>query len=96
MIWDYLNRDGLVYLCGSVLPLPAFIRSPRRLVQVLSILRAHSCVLTIYSSSTNMPKAVKKALLAIFASEGGLDPEAAEKHWESLEKAGRIVEETWG
>jgi sulfite reductase alpha subunit-like flavoprotein len=43
-----------------------------------------------------MPKAVKKALLAIFESEGGLDAEAAEKHWESLEKAGRIVEETWG
>lgn len=43
-----------------------------------------------------MPKAVKKALLAVFASEGGLDSAAAEQYWDELEKAGRIVEETWG
>lgn len=43
-----------------------------------------------------MPKAVKKALLAVFASEGGLGPDEAEQYWELLEKEGRIVEETWG
>lgn len=44
-----------------------------------------------------MPKAVKKALLAVFRSEGSmtLDSEV-EALWDQLEKEGRIVEETWG
>ena len=48
-------------------------------------------------SSTLMPKAVKKALLAVFQAEGKLDDDAAaEMLWEQLEKEGRIIEETWG
>jgi sulfite reductase alpha subunit-like flavoprotein len=44
-----------------------------------------------------MPKAVKKALLAVFQAEGKLDDDAAaEMLWEQLEKEGRIIEETWG
>lgn len=44
-----------------------------------------------------MPKAVKKALLAVFQAEGKLDDDAAaETLWEQLEKEGRIIEETWG
>ncbi|KAI5477463.1 NADPH-dependent diflavin oxidoreductase 1 [Pseudohyphozyma bogoriensis] len=51
----------------------------------------------VCGSSTQMPKAVKKAFLAIFSTEGGLSGEGeAEKKWEALEKEGRIVEETWG
>jgi sulfite reductase alpha subunit-like flavoprotein len=42
-----------------------------------------------------MPKAVKKAFLKVFATEGGLEGEAGEKYWDRLEKMGRIVEETW-
>lgn len=49
------------------------------------------------SSSTQMPKAVKKALLAVFRSEGSMaDEAAAEAFWEQLDRQGRIVEETWG
>ncbi|GAA5905511.1 hypothetical protein JCM6882_004772 [Rhodosporidiobolus microsporus] len=68
-IWDYFQRGGYLYVCGS---------------------------------STNMPKAVKKAILRVFASEGGLwvnadgTGGAAERHWDTLERQGRIVEETWG
>lgn len=44
-----------------------------------------------------MPKAVKKSFLAVFATEGGMvAPEAGELYWDTLEKEGRIVEETWG
>jgi sulfite reductase alpha subunit-like flavoprotein len=44
-----------------------------------------------------MPKAVKKAFLSIFVSEGKLSsPEEQERYWEVLEKDGRVVEETWG
>ncbi|KWU44309.1 riboflavin synthase domain-like protein [Rhodotorula sp. JG-1b] len=51
----------------------------------------------VCGSSTLMPKAVKKALLAVFKSEGKLaDDAAAETLWEQLEKEGRITEETWG
>ncbi|GAA5961572.1 hypothetical protein JCM8115_006723 [Rhodotorula mucilaginosa] len=51
----------------------------------------------VCGSSTLMPKAVKKALLAVFQAEGKLDDDAAaEMLWEQLEKEGRIIEETWG
>jgi hypothetical protein len=49
-----------------------------------------------------MPKAVKKAILRVFADKGGLwvnadgTGGAAERRWEDLEREGRIVEETWG
>lgn len=43
-----------------------------------------------------MPKAVKKAVLAVMTSEGTLDEKAAETLWDKLEREGRIVEETWG
>lgn len=50
-----------------------------------------------HSSSTQMPKAVKKALLKVFVSQGAMsDEDEAERFWDSLEKQGRIVEETWG
>ncbi|GAA5973540.1 hypothetical protein JCM11641_007108 [Rhodosporidiobolus odoratus] len=58
--------------------------------------------LYLCGSSTNMPKAVKKAILRVFASEGGMWVNAdgtggeAERYWERLEREGRIVEETWG
>ncbi|GAA5862718.1 hypothetical protein JCM3774_001895 [Rhodotorula dairenensis] len=51
----------------------------------------------VCGSSTLMPKAVKKALLGVFRSQGALSDEAtAEALWERLEKEGRIIEETWG
>ncbi|BGP19975.1 hypothetical protein JCM10213_006752 [Rhodosporidiobolus nylandii] len=68
-IWEYLQRGGYLYVCGS---------------------------------STQMPKAVKKAMLRVFASEGGLwvnedgTGGEAERYWERLEREGRVVEETWG
>ncbi|GAA5858680.1 hypothetical protein JCM8547_001418 [Rhodosporidiobolus lusitaniae] len=68
-IWDYFQRGGFLYVCGS---------------------------------SINMPKAVKKAILQIFADHGGLwvnsdgTGGAAERKWDELERQGRIVEETWG
>lgn len=43
-----------------------------------------------------MPKSVKKAILVIFEKEGGLIGLDGEKKWESMEKEGRILEETWG
>lgn len=43
-----------------------------------------------------MPKSVKKALLAVFRSQGVLDEPKAEDVWDSLDREGRIVEETWG
>ncbi|GAA6005265.1 NAPDH-dependent diflavin reductase [Rhodotorula paludigena] len=62
-IWDYLQRDGYLYVCGS---------------------------------STQMPKAVKKAMLAVVRDKGGMSEEEAEKYWDALERCGRLVEETWG
>ncbi|KDE06917.1 hypothetical protein MVLG_02805 [Microbotryum lychnidis-dioicae p1A1 Lamole] len=72
----------------------------------------HRGSIYICGSSTNMPKSVKKAFLQVFIqnqSEGegeGSDKEneeekrrvdqKAEAWWETLEKEGRIVEETWG
>ncbi|GAA5989837.1 hypothetical protein JCM10908_002340 [Rhodotorula pacifica] len=51
----------------------------------------------VCGSSTLMPKAVKKALLAVFKSQGHFaDDAAAENKWEQLEREGRIIEETWG
>jgi len=43
-----------------------------------------------------MPKAVKKAVLAVFRDRGGLDEQGAEKLWDGMEREGRLVEETWG
>lgn len=48
------------------------------------------------SSSTQMPKAVKKAVLGVFQSEGHLEEREAESLWDKLERKGRIIEETWG
>ncbi|GAA5853371.1 hypothetical protein JCM9279_005769 [Rhodotorula babjevae] len=62
-VWDYVQRGGHLYLCGS---------------------------------STQMPKAVKKAVLAVFRDQGALDEEGAEKVWDAMEREGRLVEETWG
>jgi sulfite reductase alpha subunit-like flavoprotein len=42
-----------------------------------------------------MPKAVKKAMLGVFRSEGHLGEQDAESLWDTLDKQGRIVEETW-
>lgn len=42
-----------------------------------------------------MPKAVKRAFLSIFESEGSMDTPAAEEFWNSLERDGRLLEETW-
>ncbi|GAA6017924.1 hypothetical protein JCM8202_006200 [Rhodotorula sphaerocarpa] len=54
-------------------------------------------IIYVCGSSTQMPKAVKKALLAVFRSEGSMaDAAAAEAFWEQLDRQGRIVEETWG
>lgn len=43
-----------------------------------------------------MPKAVKKAILGVFRSEGRLEEREAESLWDKLERKGRIIEETWG
>ena len=43
-----------------------------------------------------MPKAVKKALLAVFREMGALDEQEAERLWDGMEREGRLVEETWG
>lgn len=43
-----------------------------------------------------MPKAVKKAMLAVVRDKGGMSEEDAEKYWDALERCGRLVEETWG
>lgn len=43
-----------------------------------------------------MPKAVKKAMLAVFRQEGALGDEDADRYWDALERQGRLVEETWG
>lgn len=47
-------------------------------------------------SSTQMPKAVRKAFAAVFEEEGAMAEGIGEKYWDELEKQGRIVEETWG
>ncbi|GAA5923352.1 hypothetical protein JCM3775_007512 [Rhodotorula graminis] len=62
-VWDYVQRGGHLYLCGS---------------------------------STQMPKAVRKAVLTVFRDQGGLDDEGAERAWDTMEREGRLVEETWG
>ncbi|GAA5943020.1 NAPDH-dependent diflavin reductase [Sporobolomyces koalae] len=52
--------------------------------------------LYICGSSTAMPRAVKKSILAIFRTQGQLTEEAAEQRWDVLERQGRIREEVWG
>ncbi|GAA5889505.1 hypothetical protein JCM5296_005969 [Sporobolomyces johnsonii] len=52
--------------------------------------------LYVCGSSTNMPKAVKKAILVVFQQQGSMDESEAEAYWDGLERRGRVVEETWG
>lgn len=73
--------------------LPHSLSFSHRLINALTMLTA---LFPQYRSSTQMPKSVKKAFLAIFEKEGGMSPIEGESKWEELEKKGKILEETWG
>lgn len=42
-----------------------------------------------------MPTSVKKAFVEVFEKAGGLGEGKGEARWEEMDRAGRIVEETW-
>lgn len=91
-VWDYVQRGGCLYLCGCVSHLTALLSLPVRVADTASTLLSRLA----RSSSTQMPKAVKKAVLAVFRDQGALDEAGAEKVWDAMEREGRLVEETWG
>lgn len=98
------GREGLrttsySRVCSHDLGLPRARRVPLRLwvsARCLVAVSIRPLLTRAYRSSTNMPKAVKKAVLLVFSSQGGLAEDAAQLLWDRLEKEGRIVEETWG
>ncbi|KAK4052863.1 NAPDH-dependent diflavin reductase [Microbotryomycetes sp. JL221] len=80
------DQDDKVYVQHQI---PTFSRQIWEFIQ-----RGGS--IYICGSSTQMPKAVKKSLLAVFSTEGDLRPAEAEALWDQLERDNRVREETWG
>ncbi|GAA5935527.1 hypothetical protein JCM1841_003704 [Sporobolomyces salmonicolor] len=71
-------------------------RIPQYAEKIWDWMGAKGGYLYVCGSSTNMPKAVKKAILVVFQQQGSMAESEAEAYWEDLERRGRIVEETWG
>ncbi|GAA5973567.1 hypothetical protein JCM21900_005453 [Sporobolomyces salmonicolor] len=71
-------------------------RIPQYAEKIWDWMGAKGGYLYVCGSSTNMPKAVKKAILVVFQQQGSMAEGEAEAYWEDLERRGRVVEETWG